>query len=101
MHGAPEPERRIARNAILHGFCMIRCKKSKRRIGRNAERVKKEMCECVKSIPGAMKTKNFIFESLEKHARDSKYNDFGSNWMNFGVQGIAFCIGFDMLFVEK
>ena len=80
MHGAPEPERRIARNAILHGFCVIRCKKSKRRIGRNPRKVKKVRYKFVKSIPGAMKIMNLIFKILEKHTRDSKYNDFGSIW---------------------
>ena len=34
-----------------------------------------------KSIPGVMKTMNFIFKILENHAWDDKYNDFGSFWM--------------------
>ena len=101
MHGAPEPERRIARNAILHGFCVIRCKKNKRRIGRNPRRVKKVRHKFVKSIPGAMKTMNLIFKILEKHTRDSKYSDFGSIWMVLGIDGGAFCIGFDMDFIKK
>ena len=54
-----------------------------------------------KSIPGAMKTMNFMFKVLEKHAWDDKYSDFGSIWMLFGVPGGAFGIGFDMLFVKK
>ena len=54
-----------------------------------------------KSIPGAMKTMNFVFKILENHAPDSKCNDFGSIWMVFGADGDAFCIGFDMLFVKK
>jgi len=54
-----------------------------------------------KSIPGAMKTMNFIFRILENHTRDDKYSDFGSIWMVFGIDGGAFCIGFDMVFVKK
>ena len=54
-----------------------------------------------KTIPGAMKTMNFTFKVLEKHARDSKYSDFGSVWMVFGFDGGAVCIGFDMLFIKK
>ena len=54
-----------------------------------------------KSIPGAMKTMNFMFRILENHTRDDKYSDFGSIWMVFGSDGGAFCIGFDMVFVKK
>ena len=55
----------------------------------------------MKSIPGAMKTRNLIFKILEKHTRDSKYSDFGSILMDLGIDGAAFCIGFDMVFVKK
>ena len=54
-----------------------------------------------KSIPGAMKTMNFMFKVLENIAWDIKYSDFGSIWMVFGVAGGAFCIGFDMVFAKK
>ena len=48
-----------------------------------------------------MKTRNLIFEILEKHTRDSKYSDFGSIWRVLGSDGGAFSIGFDMLFVNN
>ena len=65
------------------------------------EKVKKVRYKFVKSIPGAMKTRNLIFKILEKHTRDSKYSDFGSIWMALGIDGGAFCIGFDMVFVKN
>ena len=44
------------------------------------EKVKKVRYKFVKSIPGAMKTINFIFKILENHAWDDEYNDFASFW---------------------
>ena len=54
-----------------------------------------------KSIPGAMKSMNFISRILENHTWHDEYSDFGSIWMIFGVDGGAFCIGFQMVFVIK
>ena len=58
-------------------------------------------CKFEKRIPGAMKSMNFISRILENHTWDDKYNDFGSIWMIFGIDGDAFCIGFHMVFVKK
>ena len=54
-----------------------------------------------KSIPGAMKSMNFISRILENHTWHDECSDFGSIWMIFGVDGDAFCIGFHVVFVKK